>query len=127
VSVKLLANENIPLASIKALRVAGFDVLAIVEDCPSEKDSRVLALAAKEKRILITFDRDYGELIFRERMPVPPAVIFLRLIPSNPLEVGDILRRFLSTEGSKVGGRYWVIARNGVRSRDLPSPSLDEV
>ena len=63
-SVKLLANENIPLASIKALRVADFDILAIVEDCPSEKDSQVLALAAKEQRVLITFDRDYGGAYF---------------------------------------------------------------
>lgn len=117
----LLANENIPLASIKELRAAGFDVLAIVESYCGENDRKVLSVAANERRILITFDRDYGELIFRERMPVPPAVIYLRFVPVTPVESAEILQRFLMTEMTRLMGRYWVITRSGIRSRKLPS------
>ena len=62
--MKLLADENIPLASIKVLRDFGYDIKAIGEDDKSISDKQVLEIAVKEKRLIVTFDRDYGELIF---------------------------------------------------------------
>lgn len=63
-SLLLLANENIPFASIKELRSEGFDILTIAESYRGESDRKVLSVCADEQRSLITFDRDYGELIF---------------------------------------------------------------
>ncbi len=124
-SLLLIANENIPLASIKALRIAGFDVLAIVESYRGENDRKVLSVATNEQRILITFDRDYGELIFKERMPVPPAVIHLRFEPTTPAEPAEILSKFLMTDATRlVVGHYWVITRRGIRSRKLPFKAI---
>lgn len=82
--MRLLANENIPLASIKELRAAGSDVLSVAEDYRGEDDCCVLSIAANEHRILIAFDHDYGESIFRGKMPAPPAVLYLRFIPATP-------------------------------------------
>ena len=58
--MRWLANENFPLASVQLLRAAGHDVVAIIEDTPGAPDTGVLAQAARESRIVLTFDRDDG-------------------------------------------------------------------
>ena len=61
--MQFLANEDVPMASIRRLRAAGYDVASIIEDSPGVKDESVLSRAHAEQRIILTFDRDYGELI----------------------------------------------------------------
>ncbi len=65
IPMKLLANEIFPLASVKYLIGKGFDVVAIGIDFAGYEDTEVMDLAQKEQRIILTFDRDYGELIFK--------------------------------------------------------------
>jgi len=60
--MRFLANEDFPLKSVHRLREVGHDVGAIIEDSPGAKDRDVLARAANKQRIVLTFDRDYGEL-----------------------------------------------------------------
>jgi predicted nuclease of predicted toxin-antitoxin system len=62
--MNFLANENFPLFSIRLLRTAGYNVASVIEDTPGAKDHDVLKRAQKEARILLTFDRDYGELVY---------------------------------------------------------------
>jgi predicted nuclease of predicted toxin-antitoxin system len=89
--MRFLANENFPLASIRRLRQAGYDVIAIIEEMPGAKDMLVLTRARQEQCILLTFDRDYGELIYRQRQPVPVGVIYFRFEPVTPEEPADRL------------------------------------
>ena len=77
--MKLLANENIPHASINYLRNKGYDVLSIGIDNPSIMDSEIMTIAINEERTIVTFDRDYGELIFRYNYKPEKGVIYLRL------------------------------------------------
>ena len=60
-----LANENIPRPSILFLREMGYAVKSIQEDRQGVSDEEVLQIAIDEHLIMLTFDRDYGELIFR--------------------------------------------------------------
>ena len=60
--MRFLANENIPAASVQLLRQSGHDVLYAVEHLPSLDDAVILHRAHEEQRLLITFDRDYGEV-----------------------------------------------------------------
>lgn len=83
---RLLLNENFPSPSIKPLREAGLDVLSISETCPGMDDVDVLALAVREQRWIVTFDRDYGELVFARRHPAPPAILLLRVVSYRPEE-----------------------------------------
>ena len=55
---KLLANENIPLGSVQALRKNGYDVISISERSLGISDENVLQLASTENRVIVTFDRD---------------------------------------------------------------------
>ncbi|HEX8314107.1 MAG TPA: DUF5615 family PIN-like protein [Flavisolibacter sp.] len=73
-----LANENFPKPSIILLRDAGYLVSSIQEDSPGIADERVLQIATANRQIILTFDRDYGEIIFRYQLPDPPAVVYFR-------------------------------------------------
>lgn len=89
-TLRLLTNENFPLASVRALRCAGFDVFSGSESLPGAKDDAVLKLAADQGRILLTFDRDYGELVYHHRLPCPPAIVYLRFDPATPTEASPV-------------------------------------
>jgi predicted nuclease of predicted toxin-antitoxin system len=78
--MRLLADENIPLLAIEQLRRKGHDVLAISESAPSICDEDVMLLAENEGRILLTFDKDFGELAYSSR-PRPSCGIILFRIP----------------------------------------------
>ena len=62
--MRLLADENMHPRVIQALRAAGHDVVAVSEVARSAPDDDVLALADSEQRVLLTFDKDFGELVF---------------------------------------------------------------
>lgn len=77
--MRLLANENFPLDAIEALRANGHDVLWIRESARGSRDEQVLARAQEEDRILITFDKDFGELAFRSKLPATSGIILFRI------------------------------------------------
>jgi predicted nuclease of predicted toxin-antitoxin system len=64
VTVRFLADESCDFAAVRALRTAGFDVLAVVERCPGATDDEVIALSVREGRVLLTEDKDFGQLVF---------------------------------------------------------------
>lgn len=117
--MRFLANENLPLPSINCLRVAGYDVASVSEDSPGVEDAEVLRRAIREQRIVLTFDRDYGELIYRWGMPSPAGVIYFRYEPLMPEEPAQHLLRLLSVEGLFFEGRFTVVERRQVRQRPL--------
>ena len=95
--MRLLANENIPEQVIAALRKAGHDIVWIRLLCPGATDSEVIIRALKERRIILTFDKDFGELAFRHRR-VAPGIILLRLTLSNPRHIVKVITMALSAQ-----------------------------
>ncbi len=67
--MRFLANENFPFDAVDALRKSGHDVVWIRTESPGASDQSVLAMAKSEARILITFDKDSGELAFHSKLP----------------------------------------------------------
>jgi uncharacterized protein with PIN domain len=65
--VKLVTDESCAGPVIRALRDAGHDVLAIAESVPGASDESVIERAFGEGRVLITEDRDFGELVYSRR------------------------------------------------------------
>lgn len=117
--MRFLANENFPLPSVRLLRSAGHEVLAITEESPGISDDRILARAVAEERIILTFDRDYGELIYRVGM-VAAAVLLLRYEPHTPQEPAHHILRLLQIPGLTLAQRFTVADRERVRQRPLP-------
>ncbi len=68
--MRFLADENVSRYVVEQLRAAGFDVAAIGLTNPGASDTDVLATARREGRVLITEDRDFGELVIAQRLEV---------------------------------------------------------
>lgn len=113
---RLLADENIPAKAIEALRVAGLDLLSVREHAPGITDEDVLRLAVEQCRILVTFDRDFGELIFGQGRTPPPSVIFFRIFPSDSREVSDTVLSLL-VDPESIDSSMVIVSRQGVRRR----------
>lgn len=117
-NIRLLLNENFPAPSVALLRESGFDVLSIAESLAGTKDEDVLSLAVREQRWLVTFDRDYGDLLFAHGYPSPPAVILLRVPSYRPTEPAAWIVA-LSRNAQDCLGRFTVFNGSTVRSRPL--------
>lgn len=94
--MKLLANENFPLKSILYLKSRGFDISSIGLDNPGVEDNNVMDIAINEERTILTFDPDYGELIFKHNYKPKKGVIYLRLDQYKPEEPGKIIEQLLA-------------------------------
>lgn len=114
-----LANENFPLLSIILLQNNGHNVTSIIEESPGAKDLDILKQAHKEKKIILTFDRDYGELIYKHKVFVPDGVVYFRFAPSTPEEPGKILLKIIEEGKISVSDRFTVIERGRIRQRIL--------
>lgn len=117
---QLLANENWPRPALLALRAAGLDVQAVAERMPRATDAQVLRHAASEGRWVLTFDRDYGELVFTRAVPPPPAIVYLRQGAFAPDWPARALLDLLP-QADWVVGHLVVVAGRSVRRRALPA------
>jgi hypothetical protein len=63
--MRLLADENFPGDAVAQLKAAGHDVVWVRTAAPGITDSEIVAWAAREERIILTFDKDFGELAWR--------------------------------------------------------------
>lgn len=115
----LLANENFPAPSVKHLRDRGYDVSAVAEGKGSPGDPAVLSLGVAEQRWIVTFDRDYGELIFARGFPAPPAVFLFRMRSYRPDAPGRVLADLLDA-GADFEGHFVLVDDAGHRKRPLP-------
>jgi predicted nuclease of predicted toxin-antitoxin system len=88
--VKFLVDECTGKRLAKLLEKAGFDVVFVGDWKPSATDDEVLEKAEKDDRILITDDKDFGELIFRLGRP-SKGVILLRLSTTDPMKGFQVL------------------------------------
>ena len=115
--MKLLANENFPYASIHYLKARGYDILSIGMDNPSIKDSEIMTIAINEERTILTFDRDYGELIFRYNYKPERGVIYLRLEEYDPKQPGIIIEEIILNKEIDLARALTVVDKNGIRQK----------
>lgn len=118
----LLADENVPVPSIRMLRAAGYVVEAMIELAPGTPDPEVLSHARRHGQILITFDRDFGELVYHRGSAVPAGIVYLRLSPADPEEAGRVLLALFALEDLLLEGRFTVVDTDRIRQRPLLNP-----
>jgi hypothetical protein len=112
-----LANENFPKPSIILLRNAGFVIKSIQEELPGISDDEVVSIASGLNLIILTFDSDYGELIFRYYKNTPPAVVYFREKGSDPLFAGRLLIDLLSKPNISIINAFTVVEEKNIRQR----------
>lgn len=118
-NARLLANENWPRPALVALRANGLDVQSVAESMAGASDTEVLRYAAAEDRWVLTFDRDYGELVFARAVPPPPAIIYLRQGAYAPDWPAGVVLELL-TQAAWVSGHLVVVTGRSLRRRPLP-------
>jgi hypothetical protein len=119
---KFLANENVPLEAIEAARHAGIDLAWIHELAAGAIDDAVLAMSVAELRVLVTFDKDFGELAFRKGRNTSCGVILLWPKLRSPSYLGEFVVAVL---GEQIGweGHFSVAKEGRIRVVPLaPSP-----
>jgi predicted nuclease of predicted toxin-antitoxin system len=116
--MRLLANENFPRVAVEVLRSLGHDVLWVAESCPSVRDESVLALAVRDSCVLLTQDKDFGELAFRSGLPAKCGIVLFRLVPL-PTLVAELARKVFS-ENADFSGEFVVVEKGRIRERPLP-------
>ncbi len=114
-----LANENFPLPAINILRASGYDVKSVTENYAGINDEKVLEIASKENRVILTFDRDYGKLIFLYKQNNPPSVVFFRFKGYAPTDAGNMLIDLVQNQKIDVSESFTVIEETGIRQRKL--------
>ncbi len=82
--MRVLANENVAGTVIRELRCRGHDVLSVKESMRGADDEAVLTCARDERRLLVTHDKDFGELAFRWGLPADSGIILFRLAGTDP-------------------------------------------
>jgi len=111
---RLLADENFPGPVIDALLADGFDVLAIARTTPGINDVEVLRQAHDTDRWLLTFDSDFGDLVFFHGAPTPPAILYFRM---HPIVVADVLAAARQALTEVPEGHMAVVGRETLRLR----------
>ncbi|PIU43879.1 MAG: hypothetical protein COZ91_01035 [Candidatus Nealsonbacteria bacterium CG_4_8_14_3_um_filter_39_7] len=114
--MKFLADENIAPRVVLVLRENGFNVTSICEEKFSgASDEKILKLAQKQKRIILTHDKDFGDLIHQPFQP-PCGVILLRLRNQSPDSVINHLIPFLGKIGlEKIKNRLVILCEGKIR------------
>jgi len=117
--MRFLVNENVAATVMRELRKRGHDVLSVKEAMRSENDEAVLARAQAEERVVVTQDKDFGELAFQSRLPSSCGVILLRLAGASP--ESDNQRALDAIESrSDWTGHFAVVTNDRIRMRPLP-------
>ena len=114
--MKLLADECVDKQIVDYLRDVGCKVLYISEMKPGISDEKVLNIANKEMSILITADKDFGELVFRQKK-INLGVIFLRLAGLSPEAKAEIVVTAIKNHKDEIQGNFTVIMLGAVRVR----------
>ncbi len=112
--MRFLIDECVSLKVNRWLCVQGYDSLAIAEIAPSVRDVDVLALAQQEKRILITMDKDFGELIFRDSA-AHFGVVLLRVHDWKAESKINIISKLLINHTSDMANNFIVATEQNIR------------
>ena len=116
--MRFLANENFPGAAVGELRIRGHDVVWVREAAPGSSDRQVLDSAIREKRILVTFDLDFGELARTSNIPLFCGIVLLRIRMPKPVECGTRIADLISSRDDWAGN-FSVVEHARIRMRPL--------
>lgn len=117
--MRFLADENFPGYVVRSLRERGFDIEWISEISPSVRDTQVVQIARETDRTLLTLDKGFGDMAFRQRIFPESGIVLFRLRAS---QLENNLEFAIDTLESRSDwtGRFTVVEIDKIRSSPLP-------
>lgn len=117
--MRFLADESCDFSVVRALRGAGHDVLAVAEIFPRADDESVIRFAVEEGRILLTEDKDFGQLVYSHRRR-SGGVILLRYPTQIRASLSKDILELVEKHKDKLKGAFAVMEPGQIRLSRLP-------
>jgi predicted nuclease of predicted toxin-antitoxin system len=115
--MNILVDENVARQVVERLRQDGHNVNYTIQG-QSISDDVVLDAAYRQRALLVTDDKDFGELIIRQRQQAS-GVILVRLSGLSPVQKAEVVSEVIRERGDNLLHAFTVITLNNVRSRPL--------
>jgi predicted nuclease of predicted toxin-antitoxin system len=117
--MRFLADESCDFRVIRALRIAGHDVAAVVELAPGAEDESVIDRAVREARVFVTEDRDFAQLVFAAAKPAS-GVILIRYPSNARAALPSVIVEFVASQGEGLRKQFVVVQPGRIRIGRLP-------
>jgi len=114
--VNFVADESVDRQIVERLRIEGHTVKYVVEIGPGASDEDVLELAKHEEAILLTADKDFGEIVFHQRR-ITEGILFIRLAGQSQTRKAEIVISAVKKHGEELLNAFSVITSSGIRIR----------
>lgn len=112
--MRFLADESCDFAVVRALRDAGFDVAAVGDASPGAEDDWVIDLAVREERMVITEDKDFGQLVYSEGRATGGVLLLRFPAPARAVMARSVVE-LVKQHGTRLTGRFVVLQPGRVR------------
>lgn len=114
--MNFLADEGVDFPVVQRLRSDGHEVLYVAEMDPGISDEKVLAVANDKNALLLTADKDFGELVYRLRR-ISAGVLLMRLAGLSPASKAELVSSVVRDHGGQLMYTFTVITPGMVRVR----------
>ena len=118
--MQFIADESCDFIVVRALREAGHDVIAVAELDAGLEDDKVVARALGEKRVLLTEDKDFGQIVFASGRPAP-GVVFIRFPSGARSSLGEAVCAFVQENESALADSFCTLQPGRARISRLPA------
>lgn len=114
--MKFVADEGVDLLIVENLRRAGHTIWYVAEMAAGIADDQVLEIANQESAQLLTTDKDFGELLFRQKR-ISSGIVLLRLAGLTSIKKAEIVTQIIKEHGDKIPQMFTVISPGLIRIR----------
>lgn len=116
--MNFLADERVDRQIVEQLRRDGHRVGYVAEMTPGIPDATVLAAANPEAALLLTADKDFGEMLFRQRLHAH-GVVLIRLAGLAPGRKAELVASAVNQHAADLRRAFTVVAPSAIRIRHL--------
>lgn len=114
--MRFVADESVDKQIVDRLRAAGHSVLFIAEQEPGVNDEIVLARSREQDAVLVTADKDFGELVFRQHL-VHCGILLIRLAGLRPEAKAELVQWAIQRHADALSSGFCVLTRRSFRAR----------
>lgn len=112
--MRFLADECCDFEIVRALRVAGYEVISVQESHKGMDDNSLIAMACQEDQIFLTEDKDFGELVFAHQRKTGGVILF-RFPGSARKTIGETVVKLVEQKGEALIKKFTVVQPKRVR------------
>lgn len=112
--MKFLVDECVGSTVALWLKSKGYDVVSVCDECPGITDNQVLKKSLDEGRILITSDKDFGEMVFKKKLE-HCGIVLLRLSQENPQNKIKVIDQILNKYSDSLWHNFVVVGETSIR------------